>query len=69
MKLSMHINYYPMYIRTYTVKSMIKEKRGIRRDRLSFYLDEFMWWERYGQTRVDAFQKMLQQIAVKHPLP
>ena len=48
---------------------MIKEKGGIRRDRLSFYLDEFMWRERYGQTRVDAFQKMLQQIAVKHPIP
>ena len=47
----------------------LKEMRGIRRDNLPSYLDEFMWRERYGQTTHEAFNKTLEQIAIKHPLP
>ena len=43
--------------------------RGVRRESLPSYLDEFMWRERYGHTSNDAFTNLLQQIAVKHPLP
>ena len=58
-----------MILAIYRVKSTLKEMRGIRRDRLPMYLDEFMWRERHGQSAVDAFQKLWEQIALKHPLP
>lgn len=53
----------------YRVKISLKEMRGIRRDSLPSYLDEFMWRERYGQTTHEAFNKILEQIAIKYPLP
>jgi len=43
--------------------------RGVRRESLPYYLDEFMWRERYGTSTQEAFQKLLEQIAAKHPLP
>ena len=53
----------------FRVKSGLKQKKGVQRDSLPSYLDEFMWRERYGQTGNDAFTKMIAQIALKHPLP
>ena len=61
--------YYLEYFSLYRVKSTLKEKRGVRRDRLAFYLDEFMWRERYGKSRTDAFQRITEQISQKYPLP
>ena len=51
------------------LKLTLKETRGVRRDRLPMYLDEFMWCERYGRSTHDAFQKLWEQVAAKHPLP
>jgi len=42
--------------------------RGVRRESLPSYLDEFMWRERYGRVRDDAFQKLWEFVAAKHPL-
>ena len=43
--------------------------RGVCRDNLPSYLDEYMWRERYGQTTHESFNKVLEHIAEKHPLP
>jgi len=51
------------------VKVSIKAMKGVRRESLPSYLDEFMWRERYGQVRDDAFQKLWEFVASKHPLP
>ena len=53
----------------FRVKLSLKEMRGIRRENLPSYLDEFLWRERYGQTTHEGFNKMLEQIAAKYPLP
>lgn len=54
---------------TARVKTKLKNMKGVRRDMLSSYLDEFMWRERHGRTSGDAFHNMLIQITNKHPLP
>ena len=41
----------------------IKAMRGRTRDKLSSYLNEFMWKERYGKTAADCFNNMLSHIA------
>jgi len=43
--------------------------KGVRRDAIPSYLDEFMWRERYGKTSSDAFYNMFDQISNKHVLP
>lgn len=43
--------------------------KGVRRESLPSYLDEFLWRERYGRTGDDAFTNLLMQIAQKYPLP
>jgi len=45
---------------------MLKAMRGVRRES---HLDEFMRQERYGRVRDDAFQKLWEFVAAKHPLP
>lgn len=54
---------------TARVKTKLKNMKGVRRNMLSSYLDEFMWRERHGRTSGGAFHNMLIQIANKHPLP
>ena len=51
------------------VKSTLKGMRGVRRDRLPMYLDEFMWQERHGRSAVNRFQRLWEQVATKYPLP
>ena len=53
----------------FRVKIALKAMRGVRRESLPSYLDEFMWRERYGRESDDAFQKLWEFIAAKHPLP
>ena len=60
----MYIVYIYMYFNR--VKTSIKTKKGVRRDALPSYLDEFMWRERNGQ---DAFNNLLHEISQKYPLP
>ena len=43
--------------------------KGVRRESIPFYLDEFMWRERFGRTSSEAFHNMLEHITNKHPLP
>jgi len=42
--------------------------KGVRRESLPCYLDEFMWRERYGKCSSDAFYNILEQIAQKYPV-
>ena len=44
-------------------KMKIKAMRGYTRHKLSPYLDEFMWKERYGKTAADCFNNMLSHVA------
>ena len=53
----------------FRVKLSLKGMRGIRRENLASYLDEFLWRERYGQTTHEAFNRILEHIAIKYPLP
>ena len=53
---------------TARVKTKLKNMKGIRREMLPSYLDEFMWREHHGRTGGDAFHNMLIQITNKHPL-
>ena len=46
-------------------KTMIKAMKGVRRNMLSGYLDEFMWRERAGP---DKFNAILNAIAVEYPV-
>ncbi|XP_065831013.1 uncharacterized protein [Oscarella lobularis] len=45
------------------VKMNIKRMRGCRRDQLAGHLDEFMWRERWGKNRKEAFDNILSTIA------
>jgi transposase-like protein len=51
------------------VKLRLKRMKGCHRHMLPSYLDEFMWRERYGKTRLDAFQNMMADIADCYPVP
>ena len=42
--------------------------KGVRRDAIPAYLDEFMWRERYSKTSSDAFYYVLDQISNKYIL-
>lgn len=51
------------------MKTKLKAMKGVRRDSIPSYLNEFMWRERFGRTSSDAFYNMLNQITNKYPLP
>ena len=51
------------------VKARFKTMRGVSELQLPSYLDEFMWRERYGQTKKDAFTNIISHIASQYPLP
>ena len=46
-------------------KTKIKSMKGVRRDMLPRYLDEFMWRERAG---ADKFNAILNEIALQYPV-
>ena len=50
------------------VKQKLKRMKGCARPMLAGYLDEFMWRERYGVTRREAFNKLCRDIALWYPV-
>lgn len=46
-------------------KMKLKRMRGCHADQLASYLDEFMWRERYGQTKADAFNNIMRDVAAQ----
>ena len=44
------------------VKKKVKSMKGVHSHQLASYLDEFMWWERYGRTSEEAFNSILYYI-------
>ena len=58
------------HIESYWNRSKIKLKRmrGCHADQLPSYLDEFMWRERHGQTKRQAFSNILNHISVIYPI-
>ena len=43
--------------------------KGCHARQLSSYLDEFMWRERYGPKKYQAFHAVMTDIAAQYPLP
>ena len=50
------------------VKRRIKHMKGCHATELPSYLDEFMWRERYGKTKISAFRNICQDISVFYPV-
>ena len=50
-------------------KTKLKRMKGCHASELASYLNEFMWRERYGQSRRVAFNNILRDIAAQYPLP
>ena len=61
---------YTQNIESYWNRTKIKFKnmRGVSEDQLPSYLDEFMWREQYGITKIDAFQNILAHIKQQYPV-
>ena len=51
------------------VKTKLKRMKGCHAHQLSSYLDEFMWRERYGPKKYQAFHAVMTDIAAQYPLP
>lgn len=49
------------------VKVKLKHMKGCHAHQLTGYLDEFMWRERYGSTKAEAFNSILADIAHQYP--
>ena len=47
------------------VKVKLKRMRGCTAGQLASYLDEFMWKERHGTTRRQAFNSIMRDIAAQ----
>ena len=50
------------------VKTKIKRMKGCHATELASYLDEFMWRERFGKTKISAFRNICQDIATQYPV-
>ena len=62
---SSHWDSYPK--RGNRVKTKLKRMKGCHATQQTSYLDEFMWRERYGQTKADAFANIMRDIAAQYP--
>ena len=49
-------------------KLRLKKMKGVSEQQLPSHLDEFMWRERFGQTRPDAFNNIIRDIARQYPV-
>ena len=50
------------------VKTKFKRMKGVQKTMMAGYLDKFMWKERYGKTRREAFQSLCRDIALWFPV-
>ena len=50
------------------VKNKFKRMKGVQKNMLDGYLDEFMWKERYGTTKREAFQNLCRDISLWYPV-
>ena len=50
------------------VKTKFRRMKGVQKNMMAGYLDEFMWKERYGSTRREAFQSLCRDIALWFPV-
>ena len=46
----------------------LKKMKGVSEEQLPSHFDEFMWRERFGQTRPDAFNNIIRNIARQYPV-
>ena len=51
------------------VKRKFKAMKGVSELQLPSYLDEFLWRERHGNTKREAFTNIIRDIANQYPLP
>ena len=51
------------------IKTKLKRMKGCTANQLPSYLDEFMWKERHGTTRREAFNNIMRDIAIQYPVP
>ena len=51
------------------VKRKLKHMKGCHLTQLLSYLDEFLWRERFGQTRQQAFNSVIADIANQYVVP
>ena len=49
-------------------KLKLKRMKGCHAHQLPSYLDEFLWRERFGQTRRRAFNEIISNIATQYPV-
>ena len=49
-------------------KYKLKKMKGCSEEQLPSYLDEFMWRERKGKTKKDAYIAICQEIASQYPV-
>ena len=63
-------NVHTQHVESYwnRVKIKFKRMRGVDSNQLPSYLDEFMWFERYGKTRADRFDNIARDIAIQYPV-
>ena len=50
-------------------KTRLKRMKGCIEHQIPSYLDEFMWRERHGTSRVMAFDNIMRDIAAQYPVP
>ena len=50
------------------VKTKFKRMKGVQKTMMAGYLDEFMWKERYGSTRREAYLNLCRDIALLFPV-
>ena len=50
------------------VKDRFKSMRGVSSEQLPGYLDEYMWRQRYGRTKIDAFNNIITHINNQYPV-
>ena len=50
------------------VKWRFKSMKGVSSNQLPSYLDEFMWRERWGESKELAFRQIMAEIATQYPV-